>query len=75
MKINRFPKYIFWSYKENADLPISLIAKNVIQYGDVKDIVLLTKLIGAEELKNSLENISVTNKSKKRINFIEKVIL
>lgn len=75
MKINRFPKYIFWSYKENADLPISVIAKNVIQYGDVKDIVLLTKLIGAEELKNSLENISVTNKSKKRINFIEKVIL
>ena len=75
MKINKFPKYIFWSYKENANLPISIIAKNVIQYGDVKDIVLLTKLIGKEEIKKSVEKISMTNKCKKRINFIEKVIL
>jgi hypothetical protein len=75
MKINIFPKYIFWSYKENADLPINIIAKNVILYGDVKDIVSLTNLFGTEEIKRALEKISMTNKFKKRINFIEKVIL
>ncbi|MBK7107147.1 MAG: hypothetical protein IPH62_17885 [Ignavibacteriae bacterium] len=75
MNIDKFPKYIFWSYKEKADLPLSVITQNVLLYGDVKDIILLTKLVEIKEIKKTVEKITNKNKYKKRINFIEKVII
>ena len=75
MKIDKFPKYIFWSYKENADLPESIVTEHVIKYGDIKDIILLTEIVNREIILKVIKKLSNTNKAKKRINFLEKVIL
>ena len=75
MKINKFSKYIFWSYKPDANLPESLITEKVILYGEVKDMILLTKLVDKKVIRLILDKISKAKSSKKRINFFKKVIL
>lgn len=75
MQIDKFSKYILWSYKKNADLPESIIANNVILYGDIKDMVLLTELLDKEIIYKAIHKLSKLNKAKKRINFFSKVIL
>jgi len=75
MLINKFPKYIFWSYKEDADLPESIIAEHVIRYGDVKDMTMLSEIIGKDEILKAVEKLSANDNVKKRTNFFLKVIL
>jgi hypothetical protein len=75
MRIDKFSKYIFWSYKNKADLPESIIANNVILYGDIKDMVLLTELLDKEIIIKTIDRLSKLNRAKKRINFFKKVIL
>jgi hypothetical protein len=52
MRIDRMPfkANYFWSYKKDADLPISIIAEKVLIYGDFEDIFSLQREIGAEPL-------------------------
>ncbi len=73
MKITFFSKYIFWSYKKDADLPERVVIRQVILYGEVKDMLALTKLVNKTAIKNVLEKLD--DRYKKRRNFIEKVIL
>ncbi len=73
MKISDFPKYIFWSYNPDADLPEEIIIEQVCIYGDIQDILKLTQLFDKEKINAVLKKISP--KYKKRINFIKKVIL
>ncbi len=73
MIITPFSKYIFWSYKNDADLPDELIIRQVAVYGGIEDIIKLTKLYRSKFLINILEGIK--DKHPKRINFITKVLL
>jgi len=73
MQIDNFPKHIFWSYKKGANLPESIIIKQVALYGEIDDIKNLTKLINKEKIVEVLNTIKSNNE--KRVNFIIKVIL
>jgi hypothetical protein len=50
MRIDKMPfkANYFWSYKKDADLPIGIIAENVLVYGDFEDIFSLQREIGNE---------------------------
>ena len=73
MLINRFSKHIFWSYNKDADLPDRIIIEQVSIYGEIKDLIKLSKIYTKKQITESLQTLK--NKYKKRINFIEKVIL
>jgi hypothetical protein len=73
MLINNFSRHIFWSYKENADLPDEVIIRNVSLYGEYHDLARLTELYTKEIIMDVLN--SILPKNKKRINFIVKVFL
>ena len=73
MLINNFPKYIFWSYNKNADLPDDIIIKQVAIYGELEDIIKLSNFYTKKNIMKVLN--SLQNKNAKRINFIKKVIL
>ena len=75
MKITDFPVYIFWNYKENADLPEEVVANNVFLYGNVNDMIRITKAIPKNILEKVIDDIALKNRYKKRINFIRKIIL
>ena len=75
VEINNFSEYIFWSYKKNAILPVEVVADRVILYGEIKDMLLLMKLVNKESIIKVLKKISDTGRYKKRINFFEKIIL
>ena len=41
MDIKGFSPHIFWSYKKAADLQPGVVVRQVIAYGEVKDMILL----------------------------------
>ncbi|MCK4662493.1 MAG: hypothetical protein KAT68_06490 [Bacteroidales bacterium] len=73
MLITKFSKHIFWSYNKNADLPDRIIIEQVSLYGEIKDLIILSKLYTKKQITETLQTLK--NKYMKRINFIEKVIL
>ena len=73
MLISNFSKYLFWSYNNDADLPDSIIIKQVTAYGEIDDLKKLSKLYEKEIILNVLSTLH--NKNTKRINFMKKVIL
>ncbi len=75
MLITPFSKHIFWSYKKDADLPDNIIIKQVIAFGEIPDLLLIKDLFSKEKIYSVLENWTNKDQYKKRINFIEKVIL
>jgi hypothetical protein len=75
MKIKNFPAYVFWNYKKDADLPEEVVANNVFLYGNVNDMIRITKAIPKNILEKVIDNITLKNRYKKRINFIRKIIL
>ncbi len=50
MKIDRLPfkANYFWSYKKDADLPVSIVTEKVLIYGDFEDIFSLQRVVGKE---------------------------
>jgi len=75
MNISGYPKYIFWSYKDNCDLDEKTIVNNVCLYGDIKDILKVYSEISKEKFSEVISNIQSSNRYKKRINFIKKIIM
>jgi hypothetical protein len=75
MKIEGFQKHIFWSYADHADLPETLIAKQVILFGEISDMILLSKRVDPGIIENVLQSLAVSGRNKKRIHFFQKVIL
>lgn len=71
MLIDKFSRHIFWSYKNNSDLPDSVIIKQVATYGEIDDLITLSRLYQTEIIKKVLKSI----KNNKRVNFMMKVIL
>lgn len=75
MQISNFPHHIFWSYKPDAELPDEVIAEQVLLYGDVEDMFLLTKLIPYDKITQAKNIIEATGRWQKRIYFISNVVL
>lgn len=73
MLIELFSKHIFWSYKNNVNLPDNIVIKQVAIYGEINDLITLSKLYSKEIITDVLKTLAV--KYNKRVNFIMKVIL
>ena len=75
MKTTEFPRYIFWSYSKDADLPEQIVAEQVILYGDLDDLFRLSTLIPKETITAVNQKIQATGRWEKRTHFINKIIL
>lgn len=52
MGVSTFKRSYFWSYDwENGSLPLSIITKQVLIYGELEEIVSLFELFGINEVK------------------------
>jgi len=75
MNIAGFSEYPFWSYKKTADLPEEVVIRQIVLYGEIRDMIRLTQLISREHIDNILMQLSSSDsRNKKRINFFRKVI-
>jgi hypothetical protein len=72
MKINTFPRYIFWRYKSDADLKPQTIARQVFQYGDIADIRRAIQMIPEEEIQSTLYYFKKNPHLKKELNLSKK---
>ena len=75
MDIEGFSSHIFWSYNRLADMNPEIVIKQVISYGEVKDMILLVKKVGKKRINEVIKNWKGREKYDKHINFMEKVIL
>ena len=73
--ISGFPKHIFWSYEKDAKLSKSIVIEHVILYGELNDYKKLLDLVSKSDIKEVTERIEKSGRFKKRINFVNKVIL
>ena len=75
MLISRFPRYIFWQYKADADLPKMVVLENVLLYGDLEDMFNIARLFTSHEIAEVQKKIEAGNRWKKRAFFIKNVLL
>lgn len=75
MRISAFSKHIFWSYKEDADIPVERVVKQVISYGEISDLLILSKLVPHSVIADVVKNWKEKERNKRRIYFMNKVIL
>jgi hypothetical protein len=75
MDIKDFSHHIFWSYDRSADINPEVVIRQVISYGEVKDMILLVKKTGKNKILEVIRNWKGREKYNKHINFMEKVIL
>ncbi len=68
MHIQSFPYYLFWNYAINADLPESIVLKQVIQYGDLPDIALLCRTCSAKVIRAAIKQMDNSGMWQKRVN-------
>jgi hypothetical protein len=67
-----FSPHLFWSYRDAVELPISVIVKQVVGYGEIEDLQMLCSKIPGNELKKIINTHDI---NAKRVNFLEKIIL
>jgi hypothetical protein len=75
MNIAPFSKHIFWSYKNNADLPESLVVQQVITYGEITDFRKLAALLPKQNIIDAIEKWQNKDKYAKHIHFLKQVFL
>ena len=75
MKITQFPKYIFWQYKPEADLPDLVVLENLLLYGDLEDLLKIPQLYSIPQIKVVHVTIEASRRWKKRAFFIQKILL
>lgn len=75
MLISSFPKYIFWQYKADANLPKMVVLENVLLYGDLEDMFNIARLFTSDEIAEVQKKIEAGNRWKKRAFFIKKILL
>jgi hypothetical protein len=74
MLTSYFSKYLFWSYRQNTDLPEEIVIKRVLAFGEMADLMALNKLIAESKIQEVLKNWKEKDKYRKRIHFYNKVI-
>lgn len=75
MQITQFPRYIFWQYKPEADLPDLVVLENLLLYGDLDDLLKVPKYFSSHQVKVAHNKIKAEGKWKKRAFFIQKILL
>ena len=75
MDIRDFSPHIFWSYDRGADIEPEVVIRQVIAYGEVRDMMLLVKRINRERILEVIGNWKEQDKHYKRIHFFTTVIL
>lgn len=75
MDIRDFSPYIFWSYDRGADIEPEVVIRQVIAYGEVRDMMLLNKRINKERILEVIGNWKEQDKHCKRMHFFTTVIL
>jgi len=75
MLITPFPKYIFWQYKPNADLPDLVVLENLLLYGDLDDLLKVPQLFPNQQILQIQQKIEAGGRWKKRANFIDKLLI
>jgi hypothetical protein len=73
--IRGYSKHIFWSYKPGVSLAPAQVIKQVIAYGEVSDLVKLSKMFPTRVIHKALLTWKEKDRFERRINFMEKVIL
>ena len=71
MHIAQFPKYIFWQYKPEADLPDMVVLENVLLYGDLDDLLKIPDRFSQQQITEVQKNIEASGRWKKRAFFIK----
>lgn len=75
MQIAQFPRYIFWQYLPDADLPDRVVLENMLLYGDLDDLFRIPHLFSKQQISEIQKRISATGKWRKRAFFIQKILL
>ncbi len=75
MQIAQFPKHIFWQYKPEADLPEAVVLEHLLLYGDLEDLLNVTRSFTHKQIKEIQKKIKASERWKKRAFFIEKILL
>jgi hypothetical protein len=75
MKIEIFPKHLFWSHSQEADLPVELVVEQVILYGDLEDLFRLSDMVSPHIISRINRRIATKGRWLKRCYFVDKVIL
>jgi hypothetical protein len=75
MDIREFSPHIFWSYDPSADVPQEVVIRQVIRYGEIKDIILLVRRVGKERIREVIGKWPPDKGLDKHLCFMQKVIL
>ncbi len=70
-----FSKHIFWSWKNDADLPESVVVRQVIAYGEISDFRKLAALLPRQHIIVAIEKWQNKEKYAKHIHFLKQVFL
>jgi len=75
MQITPFPKYIFWQYKPEADLPDLVVLENLLLYSDLDDLLKIPQLFSHQQIMEVQKKIADGRRWKKRAFFINTILL
>ncbi len=75
MDIREFSPHLFWSYDKDADIRPEIVIRQVIAYGEIRDMILLARRVETKKILATINLWKEQEKHKKHINFFKKVIL
>ena len=75
MDVGGFSRHIFWSYDTSSDVEPGVAIRQVIAYGEVKDMILLARKLKKEEILNVINKWKDRDRFEKHIHFFMNVIL
>jgi hypothetical protein len=75
MDIKGFSQHIFWSYNKTADMEPEVVIRQVIAYGEIKDMILLVSKVEKKKILEVISNWKGREKYDKHINFFKNIIL
>lgn len=75
MQITSFPKYIFWQYKPEADLPDLVVLENLLLYGDLDILFKIPHLFSNQQISLVQKKMENNKRWKKRAFFIDQILL
>jgi len=75
MDIREFSPHLFWSYDKDADIKPEIVVRQVIAYGEIRDMILLARSVEKKKILLAINHWKEQEKHMKHINFFKKVIL
>jgi len=76
LNVTSYPRYLFWNYSPKAqDLPVKVVVRRVLLYGDIDDMVRLRDEVSPKRLQEVADDLRASGRFLKRANFIEKILI